>query len=153
MQWWIRPGPRRPWAIENASPGPDRMLVTGTRTSVNETSPWPSGSSAYPIVVSNRSIFTPGVSRGTSTIVWRWWRSASGSVSPMKTKILQSGWPTPVDHHLRPLMTTSSPSTTAVAAMLVASELATSGSVMVNAERIRPSSSGSSQASRCSWVP
>ena len=73
-------------------------------------------------------------------------RSASGSVSPMKTRILQSGWPTPVDHHLRPLITTSSPSTTAVAAMLVASEEATSGSVIVNAERIRPSSSGSSHS-------
>ena len=129
------------------------MLAAGTRTSVNDTSPWPIGSSAYPMVVSSRSIRTPGASRGTSTIVWRWWRSASGSVSPMKTKILQSGWPTPVDHHLRPLTTTSSPSRTAVASMLVASELATPGSVIVNADRIRPSSSGSSHASRCAWVP
>ena len=31
---------------------------------------------------------------------------------------LQSGWPTPVDHHLRPLTTTSSPSTTAVAVVV-----------------------------------
>ena len=104
-------------------------------------------------MLSIRSTFTPGVSRGTSTIECRWWRSASGSVSPMKTRILQSGLPTPVDHHLRPLMTISSPSTTAVAAMLVASEEATSGSVIVKAERIRPSSSGSSQRSRCSAVP
>ena len=76
---------------------------------------------------SSRSTFTPGVSRGTSTIVCRWCRSASGSESPMNTRILQSGCPTPVDHHLRPLMTTSSPSTTAVASMLVASEEATPG--------------------------
>ncbi len=71
----------------------------------------------------------------------------------MKTKILQSGLPAPVDHHLRPLTTTSSPSTTAVAAMLVASEEATSGSVIVNAERIRPSRSGSSQVFCWASVP
>ncbi len=51
----------------------------------------------------------------------------------------------PVLHHLRPLSTTSSPSSTAVACMFVASEEATSGSVMQNAERILPSSSGPSQ--------
>ncbi len=71
----------------------------------------------------------------------------------MNTKILQSGWPTPVDHHLRPLITISSPSTTAVASMLVASEEATSGSVIVKAERIRPSSSGSSHVSRWASSP
>ena len=71
----------------------------------------------------------------------------------MKTSSRQSGWPMPLDHHLRPLMTTSSPSTIAVAAMLVASEEATSGSVIVNAERIRPSSSGSSHSSRWASVP
>ena len=37
--------------------------------------------------------------------------------------------------------------------MLVASELATSGSVITNAERISPSSSGRSQRSFCSGVP
>ena len=71
----------------------------------------------------------------------------------MKTKTLQSGCPTPVDHHLRPLITTSSPSTTAVASMLVASEEATPGSVIVNAERIWPSSSGSSHSAFCASVP
>ena len=38
-------------------------------------------------------------------------------------------------------------------AMLVASEEATSGSVMQNADRISPSSSGLSQRSCCSAVP
>jgi hypothetical protein len=71
----------------------------------------------------------------------------------MKISSSQSGWPTPVLHHLRPSSTTSSPSTTAVAAMLVASEDATSGSVMQKAERIRPSSKGSSQRCFCSAVP
>ena len=144
MQWCTRPGPSRPWAISKARPGPSRTFDAGTRTSSKETSPWPSGSSYIPIAGSIRSTLTPGVSRGTSTIVCRECRSASGSESPMNTRILQSGLPTPVDHHLRPLTTTSSPSTTAVAAMLVASEEATSGSVIVNAQRIRPSSSGSS---------
>ena len=71
----------------------------------------------------------------------------------MKTRILQSGLPTPVDHHLRPLMTTSSPSICAVAAMLVASEDATAGSVMQKALRISARSSGSSHCALCSSVP
>ena len=37
--------------------------------------------------------------------------------------------------------------------MFVASDDATSGSVIVNAERIRPSSSGSSHCARCSGDP
>ncbi len=60
----------------------------------------------------------------------------------MKIPTLQLGCPTPVLHHLRPLSTTSSPSSVAVACMLVASEEATPGSVMQKAERISPSSSG-----------
>ena len=37
--------------------------------------------------------------------------------------------------------------------MLVASDDATSGSVIVNAERMRPSSSGSSHSLRCASEP
>ncbi|KGC53736.1 hypothetical protein DM75_1833 [Burkholderia mallei] len=59
----------------------------------------------------------------------------------------------PVDHHLRPFSTISSPSSLAVARMFVASDEATSGSVMQNAERISPASSGSSQRRRCSGEP
>ena len=59
----------------------------------------------------------------------------------------------PVLHHFRPLRTISSPSTTAVAAMLVASEEATSGSVMQKVDRMRPSSSGVSHRSFCSSLP
>ena len=104
-------------------------------------------------MLSIRSTFTPGASRGTSTIVWRECRSASGLVRPMKTRILHSGLPMPVENHLRPLMTTSSPSTTAVASMLVASEEATSGSVMQKALRISARSRGSSHCFFCSSVP
>ena len=56
-------------------------------------------------------------------------------------------------HHLRPLMTYSSPSRSIRVAMFVASELATSGSVIAKPERISPSSSGRSQRSFCSGVP
>ena len=42
MQWWIRPGPRRPCAISNPRPSPRRIFSTGTRTSWNITSAWPS---------------------------------------------------------------------------------------------------------------
>ena len=32
MQWWMRPGPRRPCAISKPRPSPSRMLLAGTRT-------------------------------------------------------------------------------------------------------------------------
>src|SRR5260370_14819533 len=67
--------------------------------------------------------------------------------------ILQSGCPIPDDHHFLPLITISRPSTTAVARILVASEEATSGSVMQKVDRIRPSSRGSSQRCFCSGEP
>ncbi len=66
---------------------------------------------------------------------------------------MQSLCPMPVVHHLRPLTTTSSPSTIAVASMVVASEEATPGSVMPKALRIRPSSSGSSHSARWASLP
>ena len=56
-------------------------------------------------------------------------------------------------HHLRPLRTYSSPSRSMRSEMFVASEEATAGSVMANAERISPSSSGASQRSFCSGEP
>jgi len=32
MQWWMRPGPSRPWAISKPRPSPRRILDAGTRT-------------------------------------------------------------------------------------------------------------------------
>ena len=81
------------------------------------------------------------------------WRGAAGSVLPMKMAILQRGSPAPDDHHLRPLSTYSSPSRTMLARMLVASEEATSGSVMQKQERISPASSGFSHCAFCSSRP
>src|SRR4029453_3854601 len=46
MQWWMRPGPSRPWAISKPRPSPSRMLDAGTRTFSKSTSPWPWGASS-----------------------------------------------------------------------------------------------------------
>ncbi len=100
-----------------------------------------------------RTTSRPGVSRGTRSIdCWRC-RSADGSVLPITMKTLQLGFIAPVIHHLRPLRTYSSPSRTIDIAMLVASDDATSGSVMAKAERMSPLRSGSSHCSFCSSVP
>src|SRR2546430_3945741 len=81
-------------------------------------------------------IFTPGVSVGTRIIDCCEWRAASGLVLPITIRILQRGSPAPEVHHLRPLMTYASPSRRMLVWMLVASEEATSGSVIAKAERI-----------------
>jgi len=79
-------------------------------------------------------------------------RAASGRDTPITITKAQSGWAPPVMYHLRPLTTQSSPSRRRLVAMLVASDEATSGSVMPKAERVRPSSSGSSQRFFCAAV-
>ena len=56
----------------------------------------------------------------------------------MTMKIRQRSRIAPDVHHLRPLSTYSSPSRSIRSWTLVASELATSGSVIANAERISP---------------
>ena len=71
----------------------------------------------------------------------------------MTMSSLQRGSPEPDDHHLRPLMTYSPPSRRLVQQMLVASEEATSRSVIAKQERISPSSNGLSQRSFCASVP
>src|ERR1700735_3912435 len=96
---------------------------------------------------------TPGVSRGTRIMDCCAWRGALGLVLPMKMKSLQRGSPPPLDHHLRPLRTYSSPSRVMEDSMLVASDDATAGSVMAKQERILPSSRGISHSCFCSAVP
>ena len=87
----------------------------------------------------------PARRAGTRIMLWRRWRSASGSVTPMTISRSQRDDIAPEVNHLRPLMTYSSPSRVMRVAMFVASDEATSGSVIENADRVRPSSSGSSQ--------
>ena len=83
-------------------------------------------------------------------MLWRWCRSPSGADRPMTIATLHSGAIAPLDHHLRPVTTISSvaSSSSILQAMLLASEDATSGSVMEYAERMVPSSSGVSHRSR-----
>src|SRR5437868_3643363 len=97
-----------------------------------------------------RSILMPGVSIGTRIIDCCLCLGALASVLPMKIEILQRGSPAPDDHHLVPLITYSSPSRTMLDWILVASEEATSGSVIEKHERISPASNGFNQRSLCS---
>lgn len=136
-------------------PSSPTRFSTGTRAPWKTTSAWPPCEwSSYPYTCMARRTSTPGVSRGTSTIdCWRRTSSFSGSVLPITMKILQSGFIAPEMYHLRPVMTYSSPSLAILVSMLVASEEATSGSVIANAERISPASSGSSHRFFCSSEP
>src|SRR5919197_5867959 len=96
----------------------------------------------------------PGVSRGTRIIDCCLYLSGFfGSVLPMKMRILQRGSPMPEVHHLWPLITYSSPWRVIDDSMFVASDDATFGSVIANAERILPSSSGSSHCFLSSSLP
>ena len=74
------------------------------------------------------------------------WRGASGFVLPITMSSLQRGRIAPDENHFVPLSTYSSPSRSMRSPMLVASDDATWGSVIENAERISPSSSGASQS-------
>ena len=71
----------------------------------------------------------------------------------MKMMILHRGSRAPEVHHFRPLITYSSPSRRIVLWMFVASDEATSGSVIEKHDRISPASNGSSHRRLCSSVP
>src|SRR6202158_5689743 len=98
-------------------------------------------------------MWMPAESRGTRIIDCCRCFGALGSVLPMKINSLQRSSPAPEIHHLRPLTMKSSPSRTIDASMLVASEEATAGWVMAKAQRIDPSSNGSSHFRFCAGVP
>src|SRR5690606_41264414 len=67
--------------------------------------------------------------------------------------ILHRGSPAPEDHHFLPLITYSSPSRTMLASIFVASDEATSGSVIAKHERISPLSNGISHSFFCCSEP
>mmetsp|Transcript_121358 Transcript_121358/g.377302 ORF Transcript_121358/g.377302 Transcript_121358/m.377302 type:complete len:298 (+) Transcript_121358:448-1341(+) len=150
MQWWMRPGPRRPCAISKPRPSPRTMLALGTRTLSKTISAW---SCSSPKTARGRRIFTPGASRGTRIMDCWLCRGPVKLVLPSSTKTLHSGRMAPEIHHLWPLMTYSSPSASMRVQMFVASLEATPGSVMAYAERISPLSSGSSHCFFCSGEP
>ena len=85
-------------------------------------------------------MFTPGVSAGTISIEARWCGRASGFVTAIT--IRKSATLPLVENHLWPLITHSSPSRTARVSSSVGSEPAVSGSVIENALRRSPASSG-----------
>ena len=77
----------------------------------------------------------------------------SGLVTHIKIRNLHLGSPAPDVHHFSPLITYSSPSRTAEDAIFVASDEATPGSVIPNAERISPFNNGLRYISLCSSEP
>ena len=85
-------------------------------------------------------MFTPGVSTSTRNIDARWCGRASGSVTAIT--IRKSAIEPLVENHLWPLMTQWSPSLTARVCSSVGSDPAVSGSVIENALRRSPASSG-----------
>src|SRR5207244_12005389 len=98
-----------------------------------------------------RSLFNPGASAGTMIIDARSYESADDSVT---TIAIKKSAIMPFDvNHLWPLITHSSPFSSAVVFNRVGSEPAVSGSVIENADRILPSSSGCNQRVFCSSVP
>src|SRR3954464_14249845 len=99
----------------------------------------------------SRTIVTPGVSAGTISIDARWYLWASGSVTAMT--IRKSATEALDENHLCPLMTHSSPWSSARVWSRVGSEPAFSGSVIENAERRSPASSGCRYCSFWSSVP
>src|SRR2546430_16302856 len=90
-----------------------------------------------------RTFFSPGASAGTMIIDARSYASADGSVTTIAIK-KSAIMPFEVNH-LWPLITHSSPFSSAVVFNRVGSEPAVSGSVIENADRILPSSSGGHQ--------
>src|SRR5260370_41252473 len=110
-----------------------------------------------------RSILSPALSIGTSTIDCRLWSAAersvfsasvrSASVRPIKIATLQRESPAPEDHHLRPLMTYSAPCRTILASLFIASDVATPGPVIAKHDRIAPTSRDFRQRSSCSPEP
>ena len=92
----------------------------------------------------------PGASVGTRSIVARLCGSASGSVTAIT--IATEAPRAFVVHHLRPLITQSSPSRSARHLRPVGSLPEVSGSVIEKQLRMSPASSGRSQRSRCCWL-
>ena len=83
-QWCTRPGPSRACAIAKPSPASPSRLSAGTRTSRSTISQWPSGD-WWCITGMLRTIATPGVSIGTSTMLWP--RCASPSAASSQRPI------------------------------------------------------------------
>ncbi len=90
MQWWMRPGPRRAWAMANPPPSSPRRFEAGTRHVVEaraRSGPPGRGSRTR---AATRTTSRPGVSSGTRTIDCCRCGAASGSVLPITMASAQS---------------------------------------------------------------
>ena len=106
---------------------------------------------ACPMTETGRTISTPAASAGTRIIVPRRCCAASGSV--IAKRIAKSAPSAPLENHLCPSITHSSPSRIARVRRSVGSEPATSGSVIAKKERLSPATSGRRNCAFCSSVP
>ncbi len=127
MQWWIRPGPSRSWAITNPPPRVPSRFSSGTRQSSYLISQCP-GPPSWPITDTGRTRLNPGASVGTMIMLARLCGGASGSVTTIA--IAKSAPTAPDVNHLCPLMTHSPSTSSAREWMFVGSEPDVSGSVI-----------------------
>src|SRR5262245_49543709 len=104
MQWWMRPGPSRDWAMAKPPPSSPSKWSTGTRTSRKTSSQCPS-LSWYPNTGRLRTFSRPEASMGTSIIDCCRCGGAAGSVLPMTIATRQRSRAAPLIHHLCPLST------------------------------------------------
>src|ERR1044072_7455488 len=104
----MRPGPSRSWAILKPDwRGASAQGPAGTRHAPDADSQCP-GPATWPMLDSGRTRLKPGLSVGTRIIVARLCLGASGSVTAIT--IATDAPRASVVHHLRPLITHSSPS-------------------------------------------
>ena len=120
MAWWIRPPPRRFWASTKPSPGAPIRWSAGTRQSSKRISAWLPGRPNVDARVGHGRDVAEDVAfracpSGPTKIDACLWGRFSGLVSA-NTRMM-SATDALVMNHFRPLMTHSSPSSTAVVAM------------------------------------
>ena len=105
MQWWMRPGPSRAWAMRKPPPSSAMRFAAGTRTSVEAhlgvaragRGSRRSGASARPRRRARPSGPAPSTAGGDGRSV--------GSSCPSGSTPCSCGSAAPVIHHLRPLIT------------------------------------------------
>ena len=149
MQWWMRPGPSRCWAIRKPAPrAPSSASVGHAHVLVEDLGVAAvarrSARPGAPSSAMSRTMFTPGVSTGTMNIEARWCGCASGSVTAMtiRKSATERVGGEPLVAVDDPLVAVARPRASAAAS---GREPAVSGSVIENAERRSPASSGCRQ--------
>ena len=145
MQWWMRPGPSRCWAIRKPAPrGAEQRVLRHAHALVEDLGVAADAAEVLGGMLHRRDVAQdparPGVSAGTMNIEARWCGGASGSVTAMT--IRKSATEPLEENHLWPSITQRRRRRPRAVASSVGSEPAVSGSVIENAERRSPASSG-----------